>query len=203
MTIFVHKGDLPKEIKFTGSVAVDAEMMGLNLMRDRLCLVQLSAGDGDAHLVQIAQDQTEAPNLQAVLEDPKLVKIFHFARMDVASLNAWLNINVAPVYCTKIASRLCRTFTDKHGLKDVVRDLLGVEISKQQTSSDWGASELTEDQKAYAASDVFYLHRVKEILDAMLAREDRTDLAQACFDFLSVRAALDLSGWADTDIFAH
>lgn len=203
MTIYVHKGDLPKDVKFKDSVAVDTETMGLNAQRDRLCLVQISGGDGHAHLVQIAQGQDAAPNLMAVLEDPKILKIFHFARFDVAMLNSWLNINVTPVYCTKIASRLARTFTSNHGLKDLTRDTIGVEISKQQQSSDWGAPNLTEDQKTYAASDVLYLHKIKTVLDDMLAREDRTDLAQACFDFISVRAALDLCGWEDTDIFAH
>jgi ribonuclease D len=203
MTIHIHKGDLPKDVTFTGAVAVDAEMMGLNFFRDRLCVVQLSAGDGDAHLVQIGKDQESAPNLQRVLEDPNLVKIFHFARYDLAAFQVWLGIHCAPVYCTKTASRLIRTFTDKHGYRILVKEILGVEIQKDEQSSDWGADQLTVKQQEYAASDVYYLHRIKDKLDDMLAREGRQDLAQACFDFLPVRALLDISGWNDFDIFAH
>lgn len=203
MAIFVHKGDLPADVTFKGAVAVDTETMGLNLLRDRLCLVQLSDGNGDAHLVQIAQDQTEAPNLQAVMEDPEVIKIFHFARFDVAMLNVWLGIDCGPIYCTKIASRLVRTFTDKHGLKYLARELTGIDLNKQEQSSDWGAAELTPEQKEYAASDVLYLHKIKDVLDGMLAREGRTELAQACFEFLPTRVALDIVGWDDLDIFAH
>lgn len=203
MTISVHQGDLPANVTFTGAVAVDCEMMGLNTLRDRLCLVQLSSGDGSAHLVQIAQGQSSAPNLKRVLEDQKTIKIFHFARSDLATLKQWLNIDCGPVYCTKTASRLCRTFTDRHGLKDVVRDLLGIEVSKQQQTTDWGAPGLTDEQKEYAASDVLHLHKVMDLLTVMLVREGRMELAQACFDFLPTRAALDIAGWDDLDIFAH
>jgi len=185
------------------AVAVDTETMGLNPARDRLCLVQLSAGDGVCHLVQIAPGQTAAPNLTALLVDPKILKLFHFARFDLAMLKHSFGIMTAPVYCTKIASRLVRTFTDRHGLKDLAKDLLNVELSKQQQSSDWGADELTPEQLKYAASDVLYLHRLKARLDEMLAREGRTALAQACFDFLSTRVELDLQGWPAEDIFAH
>lgn len=202
MTVTLHIGDLPAEIRFGNSVAVDTETMGLNPARDRLCLVQLSAGDGNAHLVRLPSGQYDAPNLKALLTAPSVTKIFHFARFDVAAIRAYLGVDCAPIYCTKIASRLCRTFTDRHGLKDVCKDLLNVEISKQQQSSDWGANALTAEQIAYAASDVLHLHAVREKLDAMLAREGRTGLAQACFDFLPVRAALDLAGWPG-DIFEH
>ncbi len=203
MTIYLHQGDLPEAVKFNGSVAVDSETMGLNPMRDNLCLVQLSAGDGDAHLVQLDRSSYMAPNLKRLLEDEALLKIFHFARFDIAVFQYWLGAETTPIYCTKIASKLCRTYTDRHGLKDVVRELAGVEISKQQQSSDWGSADLSEAQKNYAASDVLYLHKVKQGLDEMLAREGRLDLAQACFDFLPVRAALDLEGWPETDIFSH
>lgn len=203
MTIYVHQGDLPASVQFTGSVAVDTETMGLNLQHNRLCLVQLSDGKGDAHLVQIGKGQKSAPNLKAVMEDKKMTKIFHFARFDVAMMKIWLGIDVAPLYCTKIASRLVRTFTDKHGLKYLAKDLIDLELSKQEQSSDWGAAELTDKQKEYAASDVLHLHKLKAILDDMLAREGRTELAQACFDFLPTRAALDIAGWNDIDIFAH
>lgn len=203
MSIILHHADLPDGLDFGSSVAVDTETMGLNPLRDRLCLVQLSAGNGQAHLVQIAQGQTTAPNLQKLLENPEITKIFHFARFDVAALKNGLSINVRPVYCTKIASRLVRTFTDRHGLKDLIKDLLDVDLKKEQQSSDWGAGKLTQDQMIYAASDVLYLHKAKEKLDAMLVRENRMSLAQSCFDFLSTRAALDLEGWADVDIFAH
>jgi ribonuclease D len=203
MTIYLHQGDLPQAVKFTGSVAVDSETMGLNPLRDNLCLVQLSAGDGDAHLVQLDRSSYIAPNLKRLLEDETILKIFHFARFDIAVFQYWLGAETMPIYCTKIASKLCRTYTDRHGLKDVTRELAGVELSKQQQSSDWGSADLSEAQKNYAASDVLYLHKVKQGLDEMLAREGRLDLAQACFDFLPVRAALDLEGWPETDIFSH
>lgn len=203
MTVYLHKGDLPADVTFTGSVAIDSETLGLNPHRDRLCVVQLSAGDGDAHLVQLAADAYAAPNLKKVLTDPLLLKIFHFARFDVAVFRHWLGVETTPIYCTKIASRLARTYTDRHGLKDVVRELVGVELNKQQQSSDWGAAELTEQQQAYAASDVLYLHKAKAELDKMLAREGRKEMAQACFDFLPTRASLDLKGWDEMDIFAH
>ncbi len=203
MTIRLHKGDLPAGIGSGSIVAIDTETLGLNPHRDRLCLAQLSFGDGDAELVQIAQGQTRAPNLERLLADPNILKVFHFARFDIAMFAKAFGFVPAPVYCTKIASKLTRTYTDRHGLKDLVRELLGVEISKQQQSSDWGAATLSEAQQAYAASDVLYLHQLKEKLDAMLAREGRTELAQACFDFLPTRAQLDLAGWAETDIFAH
>lgn len=203
MTITLHKGDIPADLSFGKSVAVDTETMGLNPARDRLCLVQLSAGDGNAHLVQFAPGDYAAPNLRALMENDDVLKIFHFGRFDIASLNAYLDCAVGPVYCTKIASRLARTFTDRHSLKTLCSELLGVELSKQQQSSDWGADTLTEEQKAYAASDVLHLHKLKEKLDVMLEREDRTYLAEACFDFLPARSALDLEGWPDEDIFAH
>lgn len=203
MSIHLHRGDLPSGLSFGAAVAVDTETMGLNPGRDRLCLVQLSAGDGVCHLVQVAPGQTAAPNLTALLADPKLLKIFHFARFDLAMLQHGLGVTAAPVYCTKIASRLARTFTDRHGLKDLAKDLLGIELSKQQQSSDWGAAELTTEQLRYAAADVLHLHRLKERLDEMLAREGRTELAAACFGFLATRARLDLAGWIAEDIFAH
>ncbi len=203
MTITLHKGDLPSNISFGDSVAVDTETMGLNPLRDRLCLVQLSAGDGTAHLVQLAKGQYDAPNLKKVLTDPDVTKIFHFARFDIAAIKASLEIDCTPVYCTKMASRLCRTFTDRHGLKDLCRELLGVELKKQHQSSDWGADTLNEDQLDYAASDVLYLHRLKEQLDEMIKREGRTELLQKVNNFLPVRSELDLLGWPDTDIFAH
>ena len=203
MTITLHKGDLPKGLSFGSSVAIDTETMGLNPARDRLCLIQLSSGDGNAHLVQFAAGEYAAPNLKAVLNDPKLLKIFHFGRFDIASIKAYLDIDCSPVYCTKIASRMGRTFTDRHSLKELCKELLGVELSKQQQSSDWGAANLSEEQLAYAASDVLYLHKLKDKLDEMVAREGRTELAQAAFEFLPVRATLDLEGWADVDIFAH
>jgi len=200
--ITLHKGDLPKGLDFGAVVAVDTEAMGLNPNRDYLTLVQLSAGDGTAHLVQLTRD-FDCPNLKALMSDPKVVKLFHFARFDVAMMRKWMGITVAPVWCTKIASRLARTYTDKHGLKDVAREIAGVDMSKAQQSSDWGAETLTDAQINYAASDVLYLHQIKAGLEAMLAREGRTALAQACFDFLPVRAQLDLAGWAGKDIFAH
>lgn len=203
MTITLHKDDLPAGLDWGNAVAVDTETMGLNPARDRLCLVQLSKGDGDCHLVQLRQGVYAAPNLKALLANTAILKIFHFARFDLAVLRHYLGVATAPVYCTKIASKLTRTFTDRHGLKDLTKDLLGVDVSKQQQTSDWGADELTEAQQDYAASDVLYLHQLKEKLDAMLAREGRLDLAQACFDFLPARAQLDLLGWPEVDIFAH
>ena len=203
MTIHSHRGDLPDGLSFGDAVAIDTETMGLNPHRDRLCAVQLSAGDGDAHVVQILPGQREAPNLVRLLADPSVVKIFHFARFDVAALRHAFGVETGPLYCTKIASRLTRTFTDRHGLKDLVRELTGVELSKQQQSSDWGAESFSEAQLAYAASDVLHLHALREKLDAMLAREGRTALAAACFAFLPTRASLDLLGWAEDDIFSH
>ncbi|MEO1015378.1 MAG: ribonuclease H-like domain-containing protein [Pseudomonadota bacterium] len=203
MTNYLHQGDLPPDVDFGPMVAVDSETLGLIPHRDPLCVVQLSAGDGDAHLVQLDREAYDAPNLKALLTDENTLKIFHFARFDVAIFMQWLEIATTPIYCTKIASKLVRTYTDKHGLKDLARELLGVDMSKQQQSSDWGAGKLTDAQIAYAASDVLHLHALKEKLDAMLAREGRTALAQSCFDFLPTRAALDLAGWPDTDIFAH
>jgi ribonuclease D len=203
MTVDLHKGDLPEGLDFGVSVAIDTETMGLKPGRDRLCLVQLSSGDGNAHIVQLAQGAYEAPNLKALLVDPKVIKLFHFARFDVAVLQRYLGVQCQPIYCTKIASKLIRTFTDRHGLKDLCRDLLSVSISKEQQSSDWGAADLTEAQLTYAAADVLYLHELRAKLDLMLAREHRTELAQACFDFLPTRARLDLAGWPDTDIFEH
>lgn len=203
MTEFLHYNDLPAEVSFDGAVAVDSETLGLNPLRDRLCVVQLSDGKGDAHLVKFDGQDYSAPNLKALLEDSSRLKIFHFARFDIAVFRHWLGVNTTPLYCTKIASKLARTYTDRHGLKDVVREIVGVELSKQQQSSDWGADTLTDAQQAYAASDVLYLHAVKEGLDKMLAREGRTALAQSCFDFLPTRAGLDLAGWGEQDIFAH
>ncbi|MET0968141.1 MAG: ribonuclease D [Tardiphaga sp.] len=203
MTIRLHRGDLPDLSRYTDSVAIDTETMGLNPHRDRLCVVQLSPGDGTSDVVQIPLGHTDAPNLKKLLGDPKVTKIFHFARFDLAALYNALGVMPSPVYCTKIASRLCRTYTDRHGLKDLVREVLGVDLSKQQQSSDWGAQTLTEAQLAYAASDVLHLHGLRERLNVMLARENRTELAQACFDFLPTRSKLDLSGWENEDIFAH
>jgi ribonuclease D len=203
MTIRLHRGDLPDLSRYTHSVAIDTETMGLNPHRDRLCVVQLSPGDGSADVVQIPQGHTEAPNLKRLLGDAKITKIFHFARFDIAALYNALGVMATPVYCTKIASRLCRTYTDRHGLKDLVREVLGVDLSKQQQSSDWGSQSLTEAQLAYAASDVLHLHGLRDRLDAMLEREGRTALARACFEFLPTRAKLDLSGWENEDIFAH
>jgi ribonuclease D len=199
----LHRGDLPDGLAFSGSVAVDTETLGLNPLRDRLCLVQLSGGDDTCHLVQFAQDTYDAPNLKRLLGDPEITKIFHFARFDLAMLKHYLGVDCAPVYCTKIASRLSRTYTDRHGLKDLCRELLGVDLSKQQQSSDWGAESLSDDQLRYAASDVLYLHRLRDQLDAMLLREGRMAFAQAAFEFLPVRAALDLAGFESDDIFAH
>jgi ribonuclease D len=204
MTVHLHEEDLPEGVLAPGAVAVDTETMGLQLGRDRLCLVQIADGSGDEHLVRFAQgSRYEAPVLKAVLGDPGRLKLYHFARFDLASLRAYLGVVAAPVYCTKIASRLVRTYTDKHGLKDLVRDLLGIDVSKQQQLSDWGAEELTDAQVAYAASDVLHLHALREKLDAMLAREGREELAAACFRFLPDRVRLDLAGWAAEDIFAH
>jgi ribonuclease D len=202
VTNTLHRGDLPKSVTFSGSVAVDTETMGLRLHRDRLCLVQLSAGDGDAHLVQIVPG-TPSPNLAAIMADAKIVKIFHFARFDLAMIQRYLGVRCAPVYCTRTASKLVRTNTDKHGLKDLCKELLGVEISKQQQSSDWAADTLTPEQIEYAASDVLYLHRLKAEMERLVAREGRDALLDACLRFLPDRAALDLAGWADEDIFAH
>ncbi len=203
MTINFHKGDLPNGLSFGDSVAIDTETLGLVPYRDRLCVVQLSAGDGDAHVVQIAAGQTAAPNLARLLADPAVTKLFHFARFDIAVLYRAFGIMAAPLYCTKIASKLTRTYTDRHGLKDLVRELLGVDLSKQQQSSDWAAESLSEAQLAYAASDVLHLHALRGKLDTMLARENRTELAASCFEFLPTRAKLDLAGWPDSDIFSH
>jgi ribonuclease D len=203
MTIRLHRGDLPNLNGYSGSVAIDTETMGLDPSRDRLCVVQLSPGDGSADVVQIAAGQKDAPNMKRLLADPAVLKIFHFARFDIATLFKAFGVMPTPVYCTKIASRLARTYTDKHGLKDLVRELTGTDLSKQQQTSDWGAEQLTDAQIAYAASDVLHLHALKAKLDAMLAREGRTELAAACFRFLPDRARLDLSGWAAEDIFAH
>ena len=203
MSIELHQGDLPDGIDFGDSVAVDTETMGLDPHRDRLCLVQLSAGDGNCHLVQIPAENRNAQNLTRLLSDANVLKLFHFARFDIAALRNGLDVDCAPVYCTKIASRLVRTYTDRHGLKDLCRELLDVDLSKQQQSSDWGAAQLSDAQRAYAASDVLHLHALKERLDDMLRREGRMHLAAAAFGFLPIRAELDLKGWPDQDIFAH
>jgi ribonuclease D len=203
MTIRLHRGDLPDLNAYKGAVAIDTETMGLEPARDRLCVVQLSPGDGSADVVQIAAGQKKAPNIERLLADPAKVKIFHFARFDLAALANAFGVMAQPVYCTKIASRLVRTYTDKHGLKDLARELIGVDLSKQQQLSDWGAGELTDAQVSYAATDVLHLHALKDKLDAMLAREGRADLAAACFRFLPDRARLDLAGWAAQDIFSH
>jgi ribonuclease D len=203
LDIKLHRGDLPDGLDLGDSVAVDTETMGLDPHRDRLCLVQLSAGDGVCHLVQIHKGHSDAPNLKALIEAPDVLKLFHYARFDIAMLRRHLGADCRPVYCTKIASKLARTYTDRHGLKDLCRELLGVDVSKQQQSSDWGAEELSKAQLEYAASDVLYLHRLKEKLDGMLEREGRAHIARAAFDFLPTRAELDLAGWPDQDIFAH
>ena len=203
MTIHYYENDLPIDFDPGKILAIDTETMGLNPHRDRLCLIQMSTGDGDAHLVRIAIDQTEAPVLSDIIADPNVIKLFHFARFDVAALYNRFNVMTNPVYCTKIASKLVRTYTDRHGLSVLARELVGVDMSKQQQSSDWGASELSEAQMEYAASDVLYLHAMKEKLDMMLEREGRTEIAQACFDFLPTRAKLDLGGWPDMDVFSH
>ena len=200
--IHVHEGDLPASVSFGSSVAVDSETLGLKPHRDRLCVVQLSAGDGSAHLVQLSQTGYDAPNLKALMADLGVLKIFHYARFDVAVIKHYLGVDTQPIYCTKIASKLARTYTDRHGLKDITSELVGVELSKQQQSSDWAAARLSQQQQAYAASDVLHLHKLKDRLDAMLEREGRTHLAQAAFDFLPTRASLDLAGFED-DIFAH
>jgi ribonuclease D len=203
MTVRLHRGDLPDLSRYSREVAIDTETMGLEPHRDRLCVVQLSAGDGSADVVQIPQDATSAPNLETLLADPSVTKIFHYARFDVAVLRHRFGVVTGPVYCTKIASKLVRTYTDRHGLKDLVRELLNVDLSKQQQSSDWGADKLSDAQLEYAASDVLYLHDLKRHLDRMLRREGRMEMAEACFRFLSTRADLDLLGWGDADIFAH
>ncbi len=203
MTNYLHQGDLPEGLEFGSALAVDSETMGLRPHRDPLCLVQLSAGDGDAHIVQLDRATYEAPRLKALLADKSVLKIFHFARFDIAVFKRWLGVNTKSLYCTKIASKLCRTYTDRHGLKDLARELLGVELSKQQQSSDWGAKKLSPAQIEYAAADVLYLHAIRDKLEAMLAREGRASLAQSCFEFLPSRAALDLEGWPEIDIFAH
>lgn len=203
MTIRLHKGDLPAPLPSGSVVAIDTETLGLNVLRDRLCVIQLSLGDGSADVVQVAPGQTSAPNLAASFADPTILKLFHFARFDLAVLSRAFGVMPAPVYCTKIASKLVRTYTDRHGLKDLARELIGVEVSKQQQSSDWAADTLSDAQLAYAASDVLYLHAMKAKLDMMLAREGRSELAEQCFRFLPTRAMLDLAGWPETDIFAH
>jgi ribonuclease D len=201
--VHLYQGDLPKGLQLEGDIAIDCEAMGLNPHRDRLCVVQLSDGKGDAHLVQFAADQYHAPHLVALLTDPQRVKIFHFGRFDIALIYHYLGALTAPVYCTKIASRLARTFTDRHSFKDLCRELIGTDISKQQQTSDWGAATLSPEQMSYAAADVLYLHALREKLNAMLAREGRMELARQCFNFLPTRARLDLEGWPDQDIFAH
>ena len=203
MTNHVYKGDLPDGLDLGPIVAIDCETMGLNPKRDRLCVVQLSSGDGHAHLVQVAKGQTAAPNLCQMLEDPNVLKLFHFGRFDIAAMMAAFGVLTAPVYCTKIASRMTRTYTDRHGLKNLLQELLSVDISKQQQSSDWGVEQLSKAQVEYAASDVLYLHRLRGRLNEMLIREGRMELAQSCFDFLPTRAELDLAGWPESDIFAH
>ena len=204
MTIYLYQGDLPEGLTLGPVVAIDTETMGLDPRRDRLCVVQLSSGDGHAHLVQIARGQTSAPHLERLLADPAVLKLFHFGRFDIAAMKKAFGVTTAPVWCTKIASRLIRTFTDRHGLKYLLAELVGVDVSKQQQTSDWGAAVLTEAQKEYAASDVLYLHKLKDALEARLIREGRMALAQSCFDFLPTRAELDLMGWQDTnDIFNH
>ena len=203
MTVTLHQGDLPHGLDFGASVAVDTEAMGLQNARDRLCLVQLSAGDGTAHLVQMAPGKYDAPNLRALLDNPQVTKLFHFARFDVAILKHYLGVTCRPLYCTKIASYLVRTYTDRHGLRELCRELLGVEVNKQQQSSDWGQENLTPEQMNYAAGDVLHLHALRAKLDVMLAREGRMEMARAVMDFVPHRADLDLAGWAEVDIFAH
>ncbi|RPE64655.1 ribonuclease D [Pacificibacter maritimus] len=203
MTIFFHKNDLPDDLELGPSVAIDCETMGLNPHRDRLCLVQVSSGNGDAHLIQVSSGQTQAPNLCAILSDPDVVKLFHYGRFDIAALYHTFGALAQPVYCTKIASKLVRTYTDRHGLRNLLDQLLKVDISKHQQMSDWGASTLSKAQLEYAASDVLYLHKLRDKLDHMLEREGRVHLAQSCFEFLPTRALLDLKGWPDADIFAH
>lgn len=203
MANHLYKNDLPDGLDLGPVVAIDCETMGLNPHRDRLCVIQMSGGDGNAHIVQVEKGQTAAPNLCRMLEDPKVLKLFHFGRFDIAAMYNAFGALTAPVYCTKIASRLVRTYTDRHGLKNLTQELLGIDISKQQQMSDWGAEELTEAQLDYAASDVLHLHKLREALDKRLAREGRSEMAQACFDFLPMRAKLDLAGWPEIDIFAH
>jgi ribonuclease D len=203
MAIKLYKGDLPAGLDFGSSVAIDSETLGLVPRRDKLCLIQLSSGDGNAHLVQLDRSSYDAPNLKALLTNPAVTKIFHYARFDVAVIKYYLGVDTAPLYCTKIASKLTRTYTDRHGLKDLIKELLGIELNKQQQSSDWGAHVLSDAQKQYAAQDVLYLHETKARLDQMLAREGRTEIARACFDFVPTRAALDLAGWTEEDVFAH
>ncbi|WP_299045004.1 ribonuclease D [uncultured Tateyamaria sp.] len=203
MTNHLHISDLPDDLDLGPVVAIDCETMGLNPHRDRLCVVQLSGGDGDAHIVQITLGQSEAPNLCRLLEDPNVLKLFHFGRFDIAAMLNAFGAVTAPIYCTKIASRLIRTYTDRHGLKNLLQELLGIDISKQQQSSDWGAETLSDAQLEYAASDVLYLHQLRDVLNERLIREGRMEMAQACFDFLPMRARLDLAGWPETDIFAH
>ncbi len=203
MANFLYDGDLPDGLDLGPVVAIDSETMGLRLGRDPLCVVQLSGGNGDAHVVQLRRPDYDAPNLKRLLADPDVLKLFHFGRFDIAMFALHLGVTTAPVYCTKIASKLARTYTDRHGLKDLVRELLSVEISKAQQSSDWGQAKLSPDQIAYAASDVLYLHQIRARLDDMLVREGRASLAKACFDFLPARAQLDLAGWEDIDVFAH
>ena len=203
MTVTLHRGDLPAGLDLGSVVAIDTETMGLNPARDRLCLMQASGGDGNAHLVQFAADAYDAPNVKALLANPHVLKLFHFGRFDIAMLRRYLGVLAAPVYCTKIASKIARTFTDRHGLKDLCKELLGVDLSKQQQMSDWGAPDLTQEQLTYAASDVLYLHALRQKLDTMLAREGRLELALACFAFLPIRAQLDLAGFAEVDIFEH
>lgn len=203
MSIHLYHNDIPSDFQLKGDLAIDTETMGLNILRDRLCLMQISNGDGEAHLVQFEDGAYDAPNLKAFLQNPEQAKIFHFARFDVAVIEHYLGVVCDPIYCTKIASKLARTYTDRHGLKDLTRELLGVELSKQQQSSHWGSAELSENQLKYAASDVLYLHDLRAKLQGMLEETGRTALAQACFDFLPMRGKLDLNGWAETDIFAH
>lgn len=203
MTNYLYQNDLPDGLDLGPVVAIDCETMGLNPHRDRLCLIQMSGGDGNCHLIQVAQGQTEAPNLRALLESPDILKLFHFGRFDIAALYHNFGAVTVPVYCTKIASRLVRTYTDRHGLKVLLQELLGIDISKQQQQSDWGAENLTDAQLEYAASDVLYLHALKDKFDDLLAREGRTEIAEACFAFLPTRAKLDIAGWPETDIFAH
>ena len=203
MSIHLHKNDLPDGLTFSGSIAVDTETLGLKTTRDRLCLVQLSAGDGDTHIVQFTADNYDAPNLKALLSDRAVVKIFHYARFDLAAIAQYLGVHAAPLWCTKIASKLARTYTDRHGLKELCRELLNVDLSKAQQSSDWGAPDLSDAQLNYAASDVLHLHALKDRLEIMLDREGRRPMAEACFDFVLVRSAMDLAGFEDLDIFSH
>jgi ribonuclease D len=203
MVVKLYRGDLPADFDAGTSIAIDTETLGLKPGRDKLCLVQISTGDGNAHLVQVDRSTYDAPNLKALMANPKVLKIFHFARFDVAVMKHYLGVDTSPLYCTKIASKLVRTYTDRHGLKDLIKELLGIELNKQQQSSDWGSHVLSEAQKQYAALDVVYLHEVKQRLDQMLEREGRASLAKTCFEFIPTRAALDLIGWSEEDVFAH